>query len=222
MRARQKPCFTTVGTCPADVPGDSERESAPSGTQADFWRSVQDTGVARVTSNRAQRAGPRCARCASSRSCAASATGFSPRRAARSTSANRSAARARSSRSSGGVRHEAAVRRQHGLGEVRVAVEAEQVAEVGAGRAGVGELPVHDAGDVEGVGVDQQVLGVQVAVHQAVPAVRRRGGPGRRSATAARPSAVSGDHARRSSWALTQAGRSAAPRGADRSSATGR
>ena len=62
VRARHKPCFTTVGTCPADVPGDSERESTPSGTQADFWRSVQDTGVARVTSNRAQRSGPRCAR----------------------------------------------------------------------------------------------------------------------------------------------------------------
>src|SRR6476620_10944199 len=53
VRARNKPCFTTVGTCPADVPGDSERESTPSGTQTDFWRSVQDTGVARVTSNRA-------------------------------------------------------------------------------------------------------------------------------------------------------------------------
>ena len=61
------------------------------------------------------------------------------------------------------------VRRQHGVGERLVAVEAQQVAEVGVRVAAVGVLPVEDRRDLERVGVDQQVLRVQVAVHQAGP-----------------------------------------------------
>ena len=52
------------------------------------------------------------------------------------------------------------------------AVEAQQVAEVGERVPGVRELPVEHPGDLERVRVDQQVLGVEVAVHQAGPADR--------------------------------------------------
>ena len=67
-------------------------------------------------------------------------------------------------------------------------------------------------GDLERVGVDQQVLGVQVAVHQAGARSTGRAAPGASCATSTRASYSVGDQwCRATRWASTQASRSAAP-----------
>ena len=116
-----------------------------------------------------------------------SATGLSRSREARSTSAHRSAARAPSSSAS--TAPPCRVARPEDARHVgRVPLEAQQVAEVGPGMPRVGELPVDHAGHLEGLGVDEHVLRVQVAVDQAGPplrveqVLRRAGHPARRRA----------------------------------------
>ncbi len=54
--------------------------------------------------------------------------------------------------------------RREGRGEL-----ARAAAEVGEGAAGPGVLPVHHPGHLSGLGIDQEVLRAEVAVHQAVP-----------------------------------------------------
>ena len=104
----------------------------------------------------------------SSRS-ARAATGLSARRVASSTRANRSAARARGSAASGADPAPVGVRPEHALDVRRLAVEPEQVAEVGERVAGVRELPVQHRRHREPGRVEDEVLGVEVAVHEARP-----------------------------------------------------
>ena len=74
------------------------------------------------------------------------------------------------SASAGGTPRRAAYARQHRVDVAGLAVEAEQVAQVGERVAGVRELPVeHRRSRSASLGVEQQVLGVEVAVHQAGP-----------------------------------------------------
>jgi hypothetical protein len=52
VRARVEAVFTTDETRIRGNHGDSERESTPSGTQADFWRNVKSTPGRGMASNR--------------------------------------------------------------------------------------------------------------------------------------------------------------------------
>ena len=106
----------------------------------------------------------------SSNACARSATGFCPFRPASSTSAQRSAARACSSaeRLSSHQRSAYVVRTAYAKAGARS--NRSRLPRSVYGIAGVGELPVEERADVERVRVEDQVLGVEVAVHEAAAA----------------------------------------------------
>ena len=105
----------------------------------------------------------------------------------------------------GGVPPRADVRREHGSVK-RVALEPQQVAEVGERVTGVGELPVEAGRSPRGCRVDQQVLGVEVAVHQAGPAPTVSSRACASTATSRSPVSSSGDQPSRGSASSTEAG----------------
>ena len=213
VRAHAAVLFHYRSPRPRTARARSERESARSGTPADFWRNAQDTRATRARVQPGSTLSPRSRgyQCRprvqvplrgdrpQQRRRARSATGFSPRRAARSTSAHRSAARAPV---------EQRVRRPPAA---RVGTPPAPRPTYAGSRSKRSRLPrsvngcpawansqSSSAGDLERVRVDQQVLGVEVAVHQAGRGRRCRAGPGppRRprtsAARSARPSSARG------------------------------